>query len=356
MDIMAMGAYTEDGVRFYLPSMEVDGLFVMDLSKGNQADFVGKFPDCMTENAWCIKSVVCFNGKIYFFSHHAFEMWEMDKTERIPRHYSYFTGSAGMIDVVLLANKKIWIISRMPFRILCLDLATKRAEQIHWETELELQDNLCTSSSKWGDRIYVCTRLEKEVYVGVIDSQNNNVIFHRLNEFWIAKNIASWNERLYISGISCEGAAVLMEYDVNGMAAIACHRLDRIKLNKNTEIDYREILVHGHKVFFIPGVVGEFMIYNLKDNSEICIVNLKMPVLIEGALAFLDIQKVGNDLYLFPGVFPQIVKLNLDTLQMEMIDVHIREENYKELVFQSCGQIHLENVNVTLNRFLEWMV
>lgn len=355
MDIMTMGACTEDGVRFYLPSMEVNGLFMMDLLEGNQADFVGEFPDCMTENAWRIKSVICFNDKIYFFSYYAFEMWEMDKTECIPKHYAYFAGSTGLIDSVILANEKIWIVSRRPFRILRLDLDTKRAEQLHWGTESVLQDNICGSSSKWGDRIYVCTRLEKEVYMGVIDAQNDSVKFRKLNELWIAKNITSWNERLYVSGISCDGAAVLMEYDIYG-TALACHRLDRIKLNKNTEIDYLRILVHGHKVFFIPGVVDEFMIYDLKNSSEKSIVDLKMPGLIEGTLPFLDIQKMGNHVYLFPGLFRKIVKLNLDTLQIEMVDIYVRDEDYRELVAYSSGQIYLENVNMNLKRFLEWMV
>lgn len=356
MDIMAMGAYTEDGERFYLPSMEINGLFIMDLSKGHQADLVGEFPDCVAENAWRIKSVICFNDKLYFFSHHAFEMWEMDKTERITKHYSYFDGSTGLIDIVLLANAKIWIVSRKPLRILCLDLDTKQAEQIHWKTESELQDNICSMSSKWEDRIYVCTRLEKEVYMGVIDCRNDSVIFRRLDELWIAKNITAWKERVYIFGISCDGAAVLMEYDINGTVMIACHRLDRIKLNKNTEIDYREIFVHRHKVFLIPGVVDQFMIYDLKDSSERSMTNLDMPILIEGTLPFLDIQKMENYLYLFPGVFRKIVKINLDTLQTEMIDVYVRDDDYKELVLQSPRQTYFENVNMNLRRFLEWMV
>ena len=353
---MSLGACTDDGIVFWLPSMEVNGLFLMDISKGNQAAFVGRFPNCKDDKAWQIKSGICFENKIYFFSHHAFELWEMDKKESFLKHYTYFSGDTGLIDIVVLAKEKIWVVSRTPFRILCLDLDTKRAEQIHWETELELQNNICISSSKWEDRIYMCTRLEKEVYMGVIDARKGNVRFHRLNDLWLAKNIAAWHGRLYVSGISYDGAAVLMEYDRNEVTALARHNLDRIRLNKDTSIDYRGILVHGNKIFFIPGIVDEFMIYDLENDSEKNILNLKMPALVEGTLPFLDVQRIEDYLYLFPGSFHKIVKLNLNTLQAEMIDVCVRKEDYKEIVFHSTGQMNHENVNVNLERFLEWVV
>lgn len=356
MKIMSLGACTDDGVVFWLPSMEVNGLFMMDISKGSQAVFAGRFPDCINDKAWQIKSIICSESKIHFFSHYAFEMWEMDKKERTLKHYTYFSGNTGMIDIVILAKEKIWVISRTPFRILCLNLDTKCAEQIHFEKELELQNNICISSSKWEDRIYICTRLEKDVYVGVIDALKESVRFHRLDELWLAKNVAAWNERLYISGISCDGVAVLMEYDRNGMTALARHNLDRIRLNKDTGIDYRAVLVHGPKVFFIPGIVDEFMIYDLEYNSEESILNLKIPALVEGTLPFSDIQIIENYLYLFPGLFCKIVKLNLDTLQAEMIDICAKDDDYKEIVFHPAGQMHRENVNVNLERFLEWMV
>ena len=355
MNIMTMGACTDDGIVFFLPSMEVNGLFMVDLSKDNQAVFIGDFPDCKRENAWQIVKAFYYDGNVYFFSHYSFEMWIMNKQERILKHYTYLDENTGFIDIVIPINNKVWVVSRSPLEILCLDLSTKKVEKIHWDTKSELRNNVCTASSVWKNRIYLCTRLEADVYMGVIDCSKNSVAFYRLNELFIAKNITAGNDRVFVSGISCDGNFVLLEYDLERISLLTCHHLKTIKMNKNTGIDYREMVVQNKKILFLPGTIGEFMIYDINDVSERQMEGLEMPALMGQTLYFLDIQRIGSTMYLFPGAFNKLVKLNLDTLHSDVIKVEANKKEYCKLVSKKTEQIYRETVNVNLDWFLSWV-
>lgn len=326
MKIMTKGSLSENGTTFWLPSSEVNALFRLELNQGYNATLVGLFHDCVNARAWIIKKVISWENKLFFFSLFSYEMWVMERNGDSIQHYTYFKGPVSMVDCVEVFQGRLYIISRTPFTILVIDLNSRTVTRLKWEKDAEWKDVCCGIVAQKDDKIFSFTHRENNAYLGIIDCENQDVCFNKIDQLRFAKAIGVVGENVFVLGFSNNSSSILLKYDLSGKQVLESYELTKIKVEGNRKVEYLKTVSYGNKLFFIPWTMGKFMVFDTESNSEMEI-DCSEIALYESYQPH-EAQQIQNLLYLFPGSMGKIVKLDLETFESTMIDVDVYKEEY----------------------------
>lgn len=123
--------------------------------------------------------------------------------------------------------------------------------------------------------------------------------------------IIKMNEELYFSSFRGNG---LFRYDGKVVECVACFEEKGIKLFSGIEL-------YCSKLYFTPFTASKIYIYDLNDR-KINSISYEGQGFEDFAFSVL----YGHYIYMFPSHYPGILKLSLDTLDMEKIDDWIGED------------------------------
>lgn len=359
MRVLTLGALSKDNTEFWLPSMEGNGLFLLDLKKSDCARYVGSFEDCEKDGAWKICAVLSWNGKICFFSRNSYEMWEMDEKEYKLTHYTYFDQAANLINKVYLDGDIAWIFpNALDYPVLKYNLKSRECEPFKLNIPTELKESAITMVVRQNENIYFATREEDKICLCSINCRTGENVFYLIGGLSFVNCIEVDGEYVYILGRNKKGNTALSKYRLGSLEVrdeMVLH--SAMQLPAGRALYYIRMVVAESRVFLIPCLAEKIVVCDLESKTErvldypnqFCYSNKT-----KHQEMFFEIQQECKEVYLFPHNAASILKLYLDTSSLECIDFVCDKYQYDKMLDKMLqgGEVVCENEKLMLGNFI----
>ena len=331
--ITCLGIY-KDGTELWLPSKEFNALFKMDLLNGT-VKYIGKFPDCISENAWIIWKMLRHEGEVYFFSRTAYQVWKYNNEKNvIETCASYSSGDTVWLNGIAFVGNDVWFIpNRLNKPIIYYNFKTQMMNPLVWDnhTFLNCGTNGFTEPVVFQKNIYFMTRKWGEVYLCRINCVQKQISLTLMKDLYMVSCIGEYRNKLYVVGKNERNVNMIRVYQIKTMEWVEDINLSQMEDIQREYRIYFQIVFSDENILLIPERTKNILGYQTKEKREY---NVSIPpdfqVLNDEPYVYSDIQELESQLYMVSYHFSQIFRLNLIEQTACVIDILVTSSEYRK--------------------------
>ena len=353
MNICTWGAVKDSNEKIWLPILNTN-LILKCNDLGVLDDYILLPSPEIIKSKWILK-VIDAKDYLFAFSKHNNIVWKIAKSSNEILRIDYgFNEIKGIIDIVPCGKYAVILTVSSQFPILLFDLYSSKTEVLSAKGKIQDVDTGFIRGVCHEDCVYTATRHLNNVQLCKIDVENRYLSFLSINVKMI-NAIEKENDCWWIFALNTDGKTVLQKHNMDFSKCIQEFVLDDIEEIQETGLMYYfRIEVCLNKVFFIPAVAKKIFIYDVskREGRYLCYPSEMKHQ--KRMYSFIEEQRIDNIIYLFPHGFQQIMIINLETEEIEVLDVAFDNTNsfsiLKLLVHNT--EIFRENDPLSIKEFL----
>ena len=314
MKVLAWGAVVDNKKDFWIPIYNTDAL-----AKGSYNgtyEYIGNlnFREYGIDDK-CILKVLETNDHVLLFARASYDVWIVDKVTNKLTHQKYYDGTKGGIaDIVQCGENAVILPYSTDNSIIIWNMISYDVNVLQYDSIPPINHFAFVRGIECGGYVFSATRSLNGVYVCRIDVNQKKTLFFETS-LRMVNAIDIKEDSIWLFGLSSDNKTLFLKYKNDMSELIEQHIIRDIEpVLENGNMKYIRMCVYKDKIALIPSSPIKIYIYNLKtddgyyleypDDSINGIVN-------KGGM-FVEIQRVGCDILLFPFGFDRIMKLNLE--------------------------------------------
>lgn len=314
MKVLAWGAVVDNKKDFWIPIYNTDAL-----AKGSYNgtyEYIGNlnFREYGIDDK-CILKVLETNDHVLLFARASYDVWIVDKVTNKLTHQKYYDGTKGGIaDIVQCGENAVILPYSTDNSIIIWNMISYDVNVLQYDSIPPINHFAFVRGIECGGYVFSATRSLNGVYVCRIDVNQKKTLFFKTS-LRMVNAIDIKEDSIWLFGLSSDNKTLFLKYKNDMSELIEQHIIRDIEpVLENGNMKYIRMCVYKDKIALIPSSPIKIYIYNLKtddgyyleypDDSINGIVN-------KGGM-FVEIQRVGCDILLFPFGFDRIMKLNLE--------------------------------------------
>lgn len=359
MNTFAWGAIIDQECNLWLPISNTNSLVKGENLKNLQ--YVGELP-CQNQTITgnCILKALETDEQIVFFARETYEAWSVDKKTLVVSHILYCdTVKTRIADIVRVEHYAVVLPYSGHAPICIFDLDKNKAEKFEWENKQAAGTMNFIRAINKNNCVYTAVRALDNVTICKINITEKTVVFDRIDVRMInAINIE--DDNWWVFALSKEGDTVLYKYSEEAKKIVEKYVLYDIEpIAVTGALRYFKIEKYNDKIYFIPALAPKIYVYDIVSKTGRY---LEYPKELESKRinnesSFLETQRIGNDLYLFPCAFTQLLKLNLKSENIEIIELIPEVAITKTVLdnYVNAKEILKEKYPITLDDYVKML-
>ena len=357
MNGFTWGALKDADCNIWLPILNTNIIIKGD--EKNNYKYVGKL---LSENSLftnnCIIKALETQTDIILFARESYEAWKIDKKLLCISYIKYSAQARTRVaDVVRIGDYAIILPVSSKNSILIFNLYTYKTKKVLWKNNIYGEhtnfirgfcENMC---------VYTATRNLGKIQICKVDVLNCIAELYVI-DVRMVNAISSEGDNLWIFGLDNDNNTFLGKYSRNTKSIVEKYVLDNIEpISESGSLGYFKMEICKGKIYFIPALAKKIYVYDIaKKLGE----HMEFPEKIKNSrinnnLSFLEIQRIDDNLYMFPCAFPQILKMDMLQGSIEAIELNIEKSVGKKVLDDCTGmsQILNEDYPLTLKDFIK---
>ncbi len=328
MKALAWGAVVDSEKNYWIPIYKTDAL--IKGGKDGLYEYIGNldFRKYGIKDK-CILKVFEVKNHVLLFARTSYDLWIVDKLTNKLMHKKYYDASKNVIsDIVQCGDNAVIFPYSSDNPIIIWNMNSHNVDFLQYDKKPPINQFAFVRGISNDKFVYSATRSLNEVYVCKVDVNDKKTLFYKTS-LRMVNAISIKDDNVWIFGLSRDNKTVFQEYNYDMSKLIGQYILSDIEqVLENGNMKYLRMCVYKDKIVLIPYSAKRIYIYDLKIGGGHYLEypnDVDNEVINKGA-SFVEIQRKGYYIFLFPFGYNGIMKLNLEDEKISNIKFSFEPE------------------------------